>query len=219
MRILILKRDPSPWGQKHHKTFGKSKNVSEKRSRSHAKSGAALCELLNVSGAEGLIRLRARRESGERILGYPTKNGAKYLLFGQNPIAVRNTATDEEKKIAYTFLSILLSRESAIASIKGNTYASYSVRKDILDEQFNLYENKAAESGELGNNDPMPTLDREKDQAFFNELIQNAVIQRGFPFGLQQVFDEEFGDYVSGRIGDSALTDHLKNRVRLYLSE
>lgn len=197
----------------------KARTCPRKEAEGTQKSGVALCELINVSGAEGLIRLRARRESGERITGYPTKNGAKYLLFGQSPIAVRNTASDEEKKIAYTFLSILLSKESAIASIKGNTYAAYSVRKDVLDEQFDLYEDKMAVNGELGNNDRMPTLDREKDQAFFNELIQNAVIQRSFPLGLQQVFDEEFGDYVGGRIGDDALADHLKSRVRLYLSE
>lgn len=179
----------------------------------------ALCEIVNVSGVEGLIRLRAREEAGEVIIGYPTKNGARHLLSAPSPITIRRTATDEEKKIAYTFLKTLLSHETAAASVKGNTYAKYSVRKDILEEQFENYSNVKAAYGDYGINDMILELDIKKDKEFFEKLLRNSAVQKHFPAGLQVVFDEEINDYLSGQIDEKALSDHLKNRVWLYLEE
>ncbi|MBR3470424.1 MAG: hypothetical protein IKH28_12150 [Lachnospiraceae bacterium] len=179
----------------------------------------ALCELLTVNGAEGLVRLRARREAGENVMGYPTKDGARYLLSAQNPITVRCTATDEEKKIAYTFLKILLSKESVALSVKGNTYSQYSVRKDALEEQFDHYERVAGANAELGAAEPLPKLDREKDELFYAELLQNSVVQKSFPPGLQDAFDEELNDYLKGNTDAEAFNEHLKSRTWLYLQE
>ena len=206
--------------------FERIVNVSEKAVQcprkdegKTSKEGDALCELLNVSGAEGLVRLRVRKESGENIMGYPTKNGAKYLLSAQSPITVRNTASDEEKRIAYSFFKILLSKDSAMASIKGNTYAQFSVRKDILEEQFNYYANVSSETNEHGKITNMPTLDMEKDRKFFDELINNSIVQKEFPAGLQKIFDEEIDDFLDGKIDRKSLYDHLKSRTWIYLEE
>lgn len=197
----------------------KAKNCPETEDGRTLKEEKALCEMVNVSGAEGLVRLRKQRESGEAIVGYPTKNGARYLLFGQSPIVVRSTATDEEKKIAYSFFRILLSRESAIASVKGNTYAMYSVRKDALENQFDYYEFVASEMKEHGDVAALPELDRKKDRELFEELMKNAVTEKQFPASLRQIFEQEFDDYLGGRIDGKALADHLKSRVTLYLDE
>ena len=182
------------------------------------RDGQALCELLYVTGAEGLVRLRVRKEAGENVLGYPTKNGARFLLSAQSPIAVRSTATEEEKTIAYTFFRILLSHDGALSSVRGNTYSPYSVRKDVLKDQFEQYEKVFRDQREHGINDA-PEPNWEKDAEFFEELLQNSAVERNFPPGLQAVFDEEFGEYLDGTIDGKALAEHLKSRVWLYLEE
>jgi len=185
---------------------------------SSLRDGKALCELLYVTGAEGLVRLRARKEAGENVLGYPTKNGAKFLLSAQRPIAVRITATEEEKTIAYTFFRILLSHDGALSTVRGNTYSPYSIRRDVLKDQFDHYENVFHDQREHGMSD-MPELDREKDGEFFEELLRESAVERNFPPGLQRVFDEEFRDYFDGKKDGKALAEHLKSRVWLYLEE
>ena len=183
------------------------------------RNGEALCEIVNVSGVEGLINLRAREEAGEVIIGYPTKNGARHLLSAPSPIAIRRTATDEEKKIAYTFLKVLLSYETAAASVKGNSYSKYSVRKDVLAEQFEDYAHMQAANMEYGIDITMPKVDSDKEIGFFEELLRNSAVRKYFPKDLQNVFDEEIGDYLKGNINEKVLSEHLNDRVWLYLKE
>lgn len=182
-------------------------------------NGEVLCEIVNVSGAGGLVQLRTRLENGDFVTGYPTKNGARYLLAAQSPITVRSTATDEEKQMAYTFLKMLLSRDSAMESVNGNVNALYSVRKDILKEQFDYYERELSRGDTEGVTNRMPKLDREKEEALFEELLNNSIVQKAFPIGLQDIFDEEFDDYLEGQIPGDMLEDHLKSRVGLYMEE
>ena len=182
-------------------------------------SKEALCELRYVSGVAGLVDLRSRREAGEKVIGYPTKNGARYLLSAPRLITLRRTATDEEKMIAYTFFRLLLSHEVAELSVKGNVYALYSVRRDTLEDQFDYYEKVASAYAETGIGEVMPELDRKKERELFEEMLGNSIVEKDFPAGLQHVFDEEFGEYLDGRIDGKTLDDHLKNRVWLYLQE
>ncbi len=65
----------------------------------------------------------------------------------------------------------------------------------------------------------MPMLEWDKDVPFLEGLIENGVVKKSFPTGLQKVFDEELGDYLTGRIDGKALDNHLKSRVWLYLEE
>lgn len=178
-----------------------------------------LCEIVNVYGVETLAGLREKLEQGNLYAaGYPTKNGAKHLLAAQYPIAVRSTATDEEKQMAYTFLKILLSHDSVMQGMSGSTANTYfSVRKEILEEQFEHYE--LVYSMNKGYNDALPELNREKDGALYEELLGNSVVQKSFPATLQSVFDEEIGAYLTGEISGDLLDRHLKSRVGLYLEE
>jgi ABC-type glycerol-3-phosphate transport system substrate-binding protein len=155
--------------------------------------------------------------NGERAIGYPTKEGARHLLVANAPLAMRSTATEEQKKIAYTFLKMLLSKE---IMEKTSSTMMFPVRKDVLEKKLMDYE-ATVESMKLGEGyDPnyMPELD-EKDREFLNNLIETGVVKKSFPAGLKKVFDEELGDYLAGRIDGKALEDHLKNRVWLYLNE
>ncbi len=175
--------------------------------------GKALCEVIDIFGIQQVVDLRMRLEAnGERAIGYPTKEGAKHFFIASDPITMRVTATEEEKKIAYTFLKVLLSKECLLQSHGSMFY----VRKDMQEEQIANYE-LAVETA--GNQFHMAPFDREKDVALLNELIHNGTTKKSFPSSLQKVFDEEFGDYLSGRIDGKALSEHLKSRVTLYLQE
>jgi len=182
------------------------------------RDGSALCEQAYLLVEAQVFRLRRRMEAnGERIAGFPTKNGAANLLVANAPLAMRSTATEEEKKIAYTFLKTYLSREA----MESNTAGMFPVRRDVFDARLRNYEATVETMKLSGSYDPnyMPELDRDKDVAFLNDLIDNGIVQKSFPVGLQKVFDEEFGDYLAGRIDGKALDNHLKSRVWLYLEE
>ena len=182
------------------------------------REGTALCEVVSVSGIEDAVKLRRRLEArGETAVGYPTKDGARNLLVAGAPIAIRSTATDEEKKIAYTFLMQVLSRDAYTAMSGGDL----PVRRDALEDKFENYKITVSQLSQAGGGtgNDMPELDDEKDAAFLENLIRGGTVQRSFPAGLQKVFDEEFGDYLAGRIDGRALDEHLKSRVWLYLEE
>lgn len=183
--------------------------------------GKALCEHEYVSGVQNVIHLRRKLEAkGVRAIGYPTKDGARHRLVSGAALTVRRTATDEEKMIAYTFLKACLSKEAIDSlDLKG-----FTVRKDILEEAFQSYQEQvdlAKSMDAYFSYDPeeWPELDWVEDTKFLYNMMENSVIKKQLPAGLKGVFDEEFGDYIDGRIGEKALDDHLKSRVWLYLEE
>jgi len=180
-------------------------------------NGEALCEPGSVFTAYHAIHLRRRMEtSGISLIGYPTNEGARPLLSALPPLAIRKTASEEEKEIAYTFLKLCLSKEA----IEEGT-SRIPVRKDVLEDEFKDYQEMVENNIREGKYRPDidPELDWEKDTGFLYDLIENGIVQKKFPSGMQQIFDEEFGDYLDGRIDGKALSNHLKNRVHLYLEE
>ena len=179
--------------------------------------GRVLCEYYTIMHPAVAFRLRRRLEAnGEQAAGYPTKDGARHLLVARAPLAMRSTASEEEKQIAYTFLKTCLSEE-----VMNATCAQFPVRKDVLERQIEEYERTAKSIKEDGAYGPnyMPVLDRDRDVPFLYDLIENGVVEKSFPAGLQRVFDEELGDYLAGRIDGKALEEHLRSRVWLYLEE
>lgn len=177
--------------------------------------GKSLCEIVYVSNVKRLVNTRMRLESGEVfVVGHPMKAGAKHLLEADAPITIRSTATDEEKQMAYTFFKLLLSHESAMQLTNNSTIYTehFSVRKEILEEQFKTYERIYEINGD-------PAIDKEKERVLFEELLENSVIKRSFPATLQSVFDEEINAYLDGEIPGELLDSRLKSRVSLYLDE
>ncbi len=65
----------------------------------------------------------------------------------------------------------------------------------------------------------MPKVDSDKEIGFFEELLRNSAVRKYFPKDLQNVFDEEIGDYLKGHINEKVLSEHLNDRVWLYLKE
>ena len=182
------------------------------------REGKALYEREDLITVEQVIRLRRRLvANGERVLGYPTSSGARHRIVARAPLALRSTATKEEKNVAYTFMKCMLSREAIMELMNGGL----SVRRDALECQLKEYESEISVRKEMGIYDPefMPELEWDADVAFYWELINGAEVKKPFSIGLQHVFDEEFGEYLDGRIDGKTLDDHLKNRVWLYLQE
>lgn len=181
------------------------------------REGEVLCECGWVPSIMTAFKLRRRLEAnGERAIGYPTKNGARHRLEAISPIAIRNTATQEDKQIAYTFLKVYLSKEAM------ETHDIFlPVRKDVLEDLFMEYQETVENEKLRGEYNPnsMPEIDWEKDVEFLYGLIRNSIAQRSFPTGLEQIFDEEFDDYLEGRIDGNALSNHVEKRVNLYLME
>ena len=196
----------------------KARNCPPPEDGKALRNGKALCEPYELIGLWDVSRLHRKLEANNEVaIGYPTRNGARNLLIAQSQIAMRSTATEEEKKIAYTFLKFMLSEE-AFSAVPG---VGFSVRKDCIDRQLDIYEITVESMKESVNYDPdrVPDLHREDDKFFFENLIQHAKVRKPFPASLQRVFDEEFGMYLSGTIDGEMLDDHLKSRVWLYMVE
>lgn len=166
--------------------------------------------------------LADRRTFGEErfYVGYPTEDGGKHFLSGSDPVAVRKTASNEDKKAAFTFLRELLSYAGQKAL---STDANYhiSIRKDIMEEQLeeeirSLLSQETEVDG-IRTEKQREQMDREK--AFFLELLEKAVPEPRLPSELEDILWTEFSDYFDGKITKDLLTDHLRNRVQLYFNE
>lgn len=211
------------FGSKEFERILKLSERAKKKSTSEVESelqnGRVLCEIYNVARVADLARLSTRLDNGDYVNGYPTINGAKYLITANNPIVVRATAAAEEKQMAYTFLKILLSYDSAIQPINNNSNTMFSVRKDVLEKQFDVYEREYSWSKSDDNIDEMEKPDKEKDRLLLEKILSNSAVQKAFPSGLKDIFDEEFGMYLENKISGALLEKHLKNRVGLYIEE
>lgn len=176
--------------------------------------GKTLCEIVHVSSIKDLVTLRMRMENEKLFTaGYPLQNGGRNLLQADYPITIRSTATDEEKQMAYSFFKILLSHDRVSKLIENNAIGtSFSVRKDILEEQITHYER-------IYKYDNNPKPDRNKELALYQMLLENSTVEKSFPADLQSVFDEELDEYLEGIIPGELFESRLKSRVELYLDE
>jgi hypothetical protein len=176
--------------------------------------GKVVCEIQYLYGLWQVLGLRRRTESdGVSIIGYPGKDGGRNLLVAKSPVCLRSTATDEEKKIAYTFLKVLLSDQEA-------TDRALPLRWSEVDGIFENYGEAIEDSKVVGTYNPneMPELE-EGDREFFLELLANSMPKKSFPMALKRMFNEEIDNYLNGEIDGKVLAEHLKNRTWLYLEE
>lgn len=176
--------------------------------------GKVVCEIQYLYGLCNVLGVRRRMEKdGVMPVGFPTKDGGRNLLAAQSPICIRSTATDEEKKIAYTFLKVLLSEQETSSR-------DFPLRWNELDAMFENYKEAIEDSKVVGTYNPneMPELE-EGDREFFEELLSNSVPKKSFPIALKKMFDEEIDNYLKGEIDGKALAEHLKSRTWLYLEE
>lgn len=186
------------------------------------RQGASLCGIAYIQKPESLACLRIWGGERLRYIGYPSKTGSRHYINGGDPVTIRTNATAEEKRIARTFLQILLSYDLQLEAAADtlNTNFNMSVRKDVLEEQIDrMNEYTYTLVPGFPQFDLGDQVNKELDRATLYELLEKAEPQKSLPSELSKILQEELEDYFGGNVTEDMLIDHLANRVGLYLLE
>lgn len=179
--------------------------------------GKVFCNIFTLYNAGDIGQYRLAAGEGLNWIGFPTKDGARQILVSSAPVAMRRSATKEEKTLAYAFLEILLSEEQQTEAEK-SSFFQMSVRKDVLAEAIENPK-EVSHMPEL-----MPYIDEEqadpeKDKELLERLLENAEPKKGFPKELYSIIIEELVPYLEGDVTEDVVVGNLSNRVGLYLLE
>lgn len=181
--------------------------------------GKVLCNEVYISKPEQIALYRSYYGDDANYIGYPTKDGAAHFISATFPLAVRRTATREEKAVAGAFLSMLLSYEGQTLAAKDLNF-ELSVRRDVLEEQIASMDSRTTayvygfDQFTLGS-----ALNVDLDRRTLLDMIDTAKVNEYYPAELMSLIREELGAYFSGTITEDMLIDHLENRVGLWLKE
>ena len=189
--------------------------------RSLLEEGKVLVNSVYIRSPQTVAGVRIYYGEDANCIGYPTKDGSAHYVSGSAPLAIRRTATAEEKEVAVAFLSLLLSYEGQQLLAEDINFGM-SVRWDMLEEQTAaMKEDTEVEMGDfprlsfsLGDQ-----VDVERDRATLLHLIETAEPRRQLPGELDDILYEELEQYFNGIITEDMLIDHLESRVGLYLNE
>lgn len=181
--------------------------------------GRVLCNTIDITRPEQIDLYRICYGEDANYIGYPAQNGSGHYIDSYAPLAVRATATDEEKKVAATFLRMLLSQENQLESSKDLNFR-LSVRRDVLEEQINQV-NEYTRAMAPGFSEIVlgDEYDREYDTRILYELLEKAQARKYFPSELNSILMEELDEYLAGTITEDVLIERLVKRVELYLAE
>lgn len=182
--------------------------------------GKVLCNIIEVRRPELIDMYRYYYGKDANYIGFPAKEGSAHYIYGNNPVTIRFTATDEEKRVAGTFLRLLLSQEGQSECLREPNFWM-SVRWDVLEEQIAMMDERSYPSVYgfdqvfLKDED----YDREYDTRFLQEMLEKAQPKKGFPEELNAILMEEIEAYTAGGITEDQLIERLTGRVELYLAE
>lgn len=186
------------------------------------KEGEVLCNHFYIHKPKDLIFYRSTYGDDTNIVGFPGKSGAKHLLKSSNILAIRKTASDQDKEVAKEFAKMLLSHDMQLKMTKDDNF-NLSARTDVLEEQINAVKKGEWVSGvsPLGSYKGfyVEEPDNEKNGRELKELIEKSEPYYGDGNDYLNILEEEFSEYFSGRITEDMLIDHLNNRVGIYLKE
>lgn len=182
--------------------------------------GRMLCMEYNMWHVEDIIEFRLAYGEKFHLTGYPTGDGAAHLIDARNPLAVRKTASDKEKLVAYAFLDMCLSYEGQRQAVKNNDFYM-SVRDDVLKEElFNLGEDRRVRLPSTGEEFILrDEFDPEQDGKTLQDLLDRSKPRTAPPKELRDILFEELDRYFDGTITQDQLINNLENRVGLYFEE
>ena len=186
------------------------------------REGTMLCCELNLYKPEELSLWRAQLGNSMKYIGYPGQNGSQhYICSSAEPLAIRNTASEEEKEIARLFLQSVLSYESQSAvSHFRNFFVGMSVRRDVFVEQLEGMPDVTYFVEPLTSKEPIEIMvDKEMDTKEFLALMEQAVPYPYFPGELYLIMIDELDSYFSGVLTEEQVINNMENRVRIYLAE
>lgn len=182
--------------------------------------GKTLCNELRIARPEELALCRIYYGEDANYIGYPTKDGnAHFIESGGSPLAVRRTATEEEKVVAAAFIDLCLSYEAQTQAAKERVFA-LSVRWDVLEDQIAAMDEGSMPSlGTLGQIMLGDDLNVELDRKTLLDLIDQAKPRKYFPPELRNILFEELDQYFAGDITEDMVIRNLESRVGLYFGE
>ena len=181
--------------------------------------GKVFCNEVRVMKPEQLAMYRGIYGQDANYIGYPAKDGAAHFLVGREPLAVRVTATKEEKEMQLIAVNYILSHDVLLEAAKDDNY-HLSVRKDVLEEQINrVNENTNVYVSGFDQFRVGDLLNKELDAQKLYELLEASRPEKYFPKELRNILSEELGQYFAGEITEEMVISHLESRVGLYLEE
>ena len=148
-------------------------------------------------------------------MGLPTKDGGKNLMSAVIPLAIRASASDQEKEVARAFLLEAVSYDGQMTEIENNYNFGISIRKDLFEYQIERdLANYLEQEGLYQISESL-----KEDAKIWRKLVNEAVAKRSMPSDLADILDEEFDAYFQNGITRRHLLERLEKRVGLYLSE
>lgn len=184
-------------------------------------AGKVLVNRVSISSPQDIAAIRIYYGEDANCIGFPTGNGSAHHIYNGVQLAVRKTATEEEKEVAIAFIDFLLSYEGQRLASKSYSFGM-SVRRDVLEEQIAAM-NKGTRV-ELGDVNRIKfslgdQLNIELDRNTLLQWIDTAEPAKNLPGELKGILYEELDQYFSGAITEDLLIDRLESRVGLYLNE
>lgn len=175
-----------------------------------------------IGDLSDLYREVKESESQMICLGYPTKNGAVQYLTYRYPLTIRNTASAEEKRVAFLFLREFLSYEGQLAADKASINFRISVREDAREAQIRSARRTLIETESYGlTEEQLENMKKQLDETEnkFREILSVAQPKANLPKELVDILWEEVYGYIEGELTRDMALQHMSKRVELFVSE
>lgn len=152
---------------------------------------------------------------GEHVnfIGFPGREGSCHFIRTADPVAVRSSASEEEKQVAFWFLSGLLDTESQ----RSLGTSGFSVREDIFMEQLKepAQRSQYVIGGETFTVSADWTTVKEELLALYEKCVPYPVM----PDAVEAAISEELRECFYGSKSIPQVGEILQNRIQLYLDE
>lgn len=178
------------------------------------RSGSCLGEFVGLVNAEDIAYYDAKLGDQINYVGLPGKEGSCHYIIADDPVAVRATASMEEKEAALSFLKYLLGKQAQKNLVK---HFYFSVRQDVFQEQLDGMPEELVHYRD-GAYVTIP-VDKEQAKERLLSIYEKAVPYPAMPQEIGQVLEEELSECFHGTRSVEEVAGILQNRVQLYLDE
>lgn len=178
------------------------------------RSGNCLGEFVSLTNAEEIAYYDTKLGDQVNYVGLPGKEGSCHYIVSDEPLAVRATASGEEKETALSFLKYLLGKRAQKDLAK---LYYFSVRQDVFLEQLDTMPEELVRYMD-GAEVTIP-VDKEQAKERLLSLYEKAVPRPPMPQGVGQILEEGLSECFHGTKSVEEVAGILQNRVRLYLDE
>lgn len=198
-------------GKQYQGTNGKYENLLD---------GSMLCLDVEIKKPLDIPYLRLLMGDDVNFIGYPCEDGNGHYMAPTSMLAVRDNAGDEEKRIAHSFIKLMLSYKEQLEASESDDF-DISVRKDVFEHQLSEIDTKVScyIMGLPVVNIEEEQLDYDKDRKLLLDLIEKSTPDSSLPVELNDVMAEELVNYFEGDMDADKVISNLKGRVELYLGE